>query len=76
MKSVSIRIDQSLYETAQQAGSAEFRTAPQQIALWATVGRNALANPDLPVDYIYELLISLQRQDLRDFTFEGSPNDT
>lgn len=75
MKSVSIRIDKQLYDLAQQSASAEYRSAPQQIALWAMVGRNALANPDLPVDFVYELLIAANRNELSDFEFEGNPDD-
>lgn len=71
MKSVSIRIDKELYENAQKVAAAEYRSAPQQIALWAMVGRNALANPDLPVDYIYELLLAAKRKEVSDFEFEG-----
>ncbi len=72
MASVSIRIDKALYESAQQAANAEFRTPPQQIALWAMIGRNALANPDLPIEYIYDLLVAMNRNETSDFDFEGS----
>lgn len=74
MKSVSIRIDKALYDSAQKTASAEYRSAPQQIELWAMVGRNALANPDLPVEFIYNLLLAANRRELSDFEFEGSTN--
>ena len=51
MRSESIRIDRELYLSAQREGKANFRSTPQQINFWATVGKNALANPDLPVDF-------------------------
>lgn len=56
--STNIRIDSQLYNDAKIEGKANFRSAPQQINFWAMVGRNALANPDLPVDFIAELLIA------------------
>ena len=58
MRSESVRIDRELYISAQQEGKANFRTTPQQINFWAKVGKNALANPDLPVEFIAELLIA------------------
>lgn len=59
MASVSIRIDQSLVEQARAAAKAEYRTVQGQIEFWAKVGRAALDNPDLPVGFIAESLISL-----------------
>lgn len=58
MRSESIRIDRELYFSAQQEGKANLRSAPQQINFWAKVGKNALANPDLPVDFVVELLLA------------------
>lgn len=75
MKNVSIRIGKRLYDLAQQSASAEYRSAPQQIALWAMVGRNALTNPDLPVDFVYDLLIAANRNEVSDFEFEGNPSE-
>ena len=59
MASVSIRIDQSLVEQARAVAKAEYRTVQGQIEFWAKVGRAALDNPDLPVEFIAESLISL-----------------
>lgn len=57
--STSIRIDQTLYEQARSEAQAEHRTIAGQIAYWATVGRAALDNPDLPVSFIAESLVSM-----------------
>ena len=59
MASISIPIDQSLVEQARVAAKAEYRTVQGQIEFWAKVGRAALDNPDLPVDFIAESLLSL-----------------
>ncbi len=57
--SVSIRIDDALYEAAKARAKAEMRSIPQQIAYWAKVGRAALDNPDLPASFIAESLMSM-----------------
>lgn len=66
----SIRINQDLYEQARQDASAEHRTISGQIEFWARVGRAALDNPDLPVDFIAESLASMNepRDQARPFT--------
>jgi hypothetical protein len=57
--STSIRIDQTLYEQAKVDAAAEHRTIAGQVEFWAKVGRAALDNPDLPVNFIAESLASL-----------------
>lgn len=69
MSTVSVRIDKELFDAASSEGKAEYRTAPQQINFWAKVGRNALANPDLPVDVVRDLLIA-KEQPSEPFVFE------
>lgn len=44
---VSVRIDQDLYEQAKIASMGEHRTIVGQLAYWAMIGRNVLDNPDL-----------------------------
>ena len=58
MSSVSVRLDKELFDAASIEGKAEYRSAAQQINFWAKVGRNALANPDLPVEFIRDILIA------------------
>ena len=55
----SIRIDQTLYEQAITDALAEHRTIAGQVQFWAQVGRAALDNPDLTVNFIAETLRSL-----------------
>lgn len=55
----SIRIDQSLYNQAKADAAAEHRTIAGQIEFWAKVGRAALDNPDLPVSFVAESLVSM-----------------
>ena len=53
-----VRIEDSLYEQAKVAAGAEFRTIAGQIEFWAKVGKAALDNPDLPVDFVRDLLVA------------------
>ena len=57
-----IRINDEIYDEAKKTASAECRTIPNQIEFWARVGKCALENPDLPVEFVRDLLISV-RQD-------------
>ena len=53
-----VRIDDELYSQARAQARAERRTIAGQIEFWAIVGRTALDNPDLPIDFIRDLLIA------------------
>ena len=55
---IPIRIDETIYDEAKRVASAEFRTIPHQIEFWAQIGRCGLDNPDLPIEFIKDLLIS------------------
>lgn len=54
-----VRIDDDLYAQAKTEAAAEHRTIAGQIEFWAKVGRTALDNPDLPVSFIAESLVSM-----------------
>ncbi len=54
-----VRIEDELYISARNQAKAEHRTIAGQIEFWAKVGRAALDNPDLPIDFIAESLISM-----------------
>jgi hypothetical protein len=54
----ALRISDDIYLAAQRVAGAERRSIPQQIEFWALVGKTALENPDLPVDFVRELLVS------------------
>jgi hypothetical protein len=53
-----VRIDDVLYNQARAQAQAERRTIAGQIEFWAKVGRTALDNPDLPIDFVRDLLIA------------------
>lgn len=53
-----VRIEDELYESAKAQARAECRTIAGQIEFWAKVGKVALDNPDLPVEFVRDLLIA------------------
>jgi len=55
-----VRIDKQLYEQAKIEAKAEHRTIAGQIEFWATVGRAAIDNPELPVDFVIQVLASMK----------------
>lgn len=61
-----IPIGDAIYNEAKKTAPAEHRSIPNQIEYWAMIGKCALDNPDLPTEFIKELLIS-KRQDRRVF---------
>jgi hypothetical protein len=69
-----VRIDDLLYEDAKSHAKAECRTIAGQIEFWAKVGKAALDNPDLPVDFVRDLLIARAegRDQATPFVPEGS----
>ncbi len=60
--SIAIQIDDELYATAQNTAKGEYRSAEAQIAFWARLGKAALDNPDLPIEFIREILISKSQE--------------
>jgi hypothetical protein len=56
--SSAVRVSDELYEAARSAAKAEFRSIPQQVEYWARLGRAAYDNPDLPIDFVRDILMS------------------
>lgn len=72
-----IRIDEGIYNEAKKTAKAECRSIPNQIEFWARIGKCALENPDLPVEFIKEILIA-KNQDpslAEPFIFEKKEKD-
>jgi hypothetical protein len=55
---MSVRIDETLYGQARVQAQAEHRSIAGQIEFWAMIGRAALDNPDLPIDFVRDLLVA------------------
>ena len=69
MQDFSVQIDEKLFNSAKVEGKANFRSTDNQINFWAKVGKNALENPDLPVDFIAKIIIA-KNQPSEKFEFE------
>lgn len=54
-----IIIEDKLYAVAQKQAKIEHQSVARQIESWAKVGKAALDNPDLPIGFIKESMISL-----------------
>ena len=57
------RIDQGLFEAAKAAGALYSRSAAQQLAHWARLGREMEASPSVTQDAIARVLSGLGRYD-------------
>ena len=55
-----VRIDDLLYEQAKNEAKAEHRTIAGQIEFWASVGRSAIDNPELSVEFVVQVLGSMK----------------
>ena len=53
-----VRINDLLYREAQAQAHAERRTIARQLEFWARMGKAALDNPDLPTEFVKDLLIA------------------
>jgi hypothetical protein len=53
-----VRIDSDLYDQAKSHANAERRTISGQIEFWALIGKAALDNPDLPIDFVRDLMVA------------------
>ncbi len=68
--SIPIRIDEELYDQAKRTALAESRTVPLQIAYWAKLGKLALENPDLPIEFIRDVLMAKNMNEHEPFSLE------
>ena len=55
-------MEQELFDAATITGKTEFRNEVQQINFWAKVRRNALANPDLSIEFVKDILIAKEQR--------------
>jgi hypothetical protein len=75
MMGIPIRIDESIYNDAKNVASAECRSIPNQIEFWAKIGKCALDNPDLPIEFVRDLLISKNQSRSLAESFKFETND-
>ncbi len=68
--SMPVRIDDKLYEQAKSASKGECRTIAGQLEFWAKIGKAALDNPDLPIEFVREIMIARAEDRKQLATFE------
>ena len=54
----TIKLSDELVDDATAHGKAMHRSPPKQIEYWARIGKIAEENPDLPLSFVKQLLIS------------------
>lgn len=58
MATASIRLDANLVEKASIMAKALNRTTPKQIEHWAKIGEMMEDNPDLPYEFVKQVIIA------------------
>jgi len=61
---VAIKLSDELVSNARLYAKAQHRTPPKQIEHWARVGKIAEENPDLPFNFIQEVMLSHEEAEL------------
>jgi len=69
--SMPVRIDDKLYEEAKSVSKGECRTISGQLEFWAKIGKVALDNPDLPIEFVRELMVARMEDRKQLTTFES-----
>ena len=54
----AVRISGEMYNLTKMAAEGTFRSTSGQLEYWARLGRAAEDNPDLPIEFIRDILIS------------------
>ena len=68
----TVNLSDEFVNEAKRYAKIESRSVPKQIEYWARIGRAARDNPDLPIDFIEDLLIAkaeMEAGELREFKF-------
>ncbi len=59
----AIKLSNQLVEDATKYAKVFHRSPPKQIEHWATIGKFAEDNPDLPLRFVKDILIGLEEAD-------------
>lgn len=65
------KISSKLYRDAAIEAQANNITVDEQVSIWAKVGKAALDNPDLPANFIKDILIA-KNQDSEPFSLRST----
>ena len=64
--SKAIKLSDQLVADATQYARIFHRSPPKQIEHWATIGRIAEENPDLPLRFVNDILVGLEEAEAGD----------
>ena len=56
----TVNLSNDLVENAKRYAAAFSRSTPKQIEHWAKIGKIAEENPDLPYEFIQDILLALE----------------
>lgn len=57
---VALKLSDELVELAKPQAAAQHRSIPKQIEYWARLGKVVEENPDMPLQFIKDTLLSLE----------------
>lgn len=57
-----IKLSDDIIQAARQHAAVSHRSVPKQIEYWSRIGKIAEENPDLPYDFIKDILLALQEK--------------
>jgi len=60
---IAVRISDELAKNAKKYSKVEHRSVTGQVEYWARIGKCAVDNPDLPYEFIKDLLVSIEELD-------------
>jgi hypothetical protein len=60
--STTIKLSDELIAEARRYGDVYSRSAPKQIEYWSRIGKIAEENPDMPYNFIKDILIAKQEK--------------
>lgn len=69
----AIKLSDQFLESVRVSASAQHRSVPKQIEHWASLGKMAEENPDLPASFLKDILLSqkeLASGDVSEYKFE------
>ena len=66
--SKAIKLPDQLVADATRYAKIFHRSPPKQIEHWATIGRVAEENPDLPLRFVNDVLVGLEEAESGDFS--------
>ncbi len=64
----AVKLPDRLVMDAIKYGKVFHRSTPKQIEHWATIGKIAEENPDLPLNFVKDIIIGLEEADSGDVT--------